>query len=418
MIQFQIAATVALLFVGFAGRAAAEPPPAQASADAIAALKTYLATPGAHAALGDQTFASIALTREDAKAAAALLWDDHAKRLREDRAAELKARVLTDGKLEMPFWYKVFGDKPKTGRSLFISMHGGGNAAKAVNDSQYENQKRLYQPAEGVYLAPRAPTNTWNLWHEAHIDRLYDRLIQDLIVLEDVDPNRVYIMGYSAGGDGVYQLAPRMADRLAAASMMAGHPNDASPLGLRNLPFAIHVGALDGGYNRNKVAAEWGVKLDALQKANPAGYVHVAKLHAGKSHWMDREDAEAVPWMAQYTRDPAPKHVVWKQSSVVHSRFYWLAVPADRAKAGAEVYADIEGQTITVKVKDVDRLMIRLDDRLVDPDKAVVVRIGDREIYNQVAPRTLRILAATVTEYGDPFSMFTSEIDVKIDAGK
>ena len=54
-------------------------------------------------------------------------------------------------------------------------------------------------------------------------------------MLGDVDPNRVYIMGYSAGGDGVYQLAPRMADRWAAAAMMAGHPNDASPLGLRNI---------------------------------------------------------------------------------------------------------------------------------------------------------------------------------------
>jgi len=45
-----------------------------------------------------------------------------------------------------------------------------------------------------------------------------------------------------------------MADSLAAASMMAGHPNDASPLGLRNIGFTIHVGALDNGFNRNKVA--------------------------------------------------------------------------------------------------------------------------------------------------------------------
>ena len=56
----------------------------------------------------------------------------------------------------MPFFYKIFGEKPKGGRSLWISMHGGGNAPAALNDSQYENQKRLYQPAEGIYLAPRA----------------------------------------------------------------------------------------------------------------------------------------------------------------------------------------------------------------------------------------------------------------------
>jgi dienelactone hydrolase len=28
----------------------------------------------------------------------------------------------------------------------------------------------------------------------------------------DVNPNKVYVMGYSAGGDGVWRLAPRMAD--------------------------------------------------------------------------------------------------------------------------------------------------------------------------------------------------------------
>ena len=53
-----------------------------------------------------------------------------------------------------------------------------------------------------------------------------------MIMLYEVDPNKVYLMGYSAGGDGVYQLAPRMADRFAAAAMMAGHPNETSPLGL------------------------------------------------------------------------------------------------------------------------------------------------------------------------------------------
>src|SRR6185295_3610744 len=103
----------------------------------------------------------------------------------------------------------------------------------------------LYKPAEGLYIAPRAPTNAWNLWHEAPMDALLDRLIEDAIVFGGVNPDRVYLMGYSAGGDGVYQLGPRMADRWAAAAMMAGHPNEASPLGLRNIGFAIQVGAND-----------------------------------------------------------------------------------------------------------------------------------------------------------------------------
>ncbi len=55
----------------------------------------------------------------------------------------------------MPFAFKVFGDKPAGGRSLYLSMHGGGQGPARVNDGQYENQKKLYQPAEGDL--PRPP---------------------------------------------------------------------------------------------------------------------------------------------------------------------------------------------------------------------------------------------------------------------
>ena len=154
-------------------------------------------------------------------------------------------RIELDGRT-MKFDLKIFGEKPAAGYSLFISMHGGGGAPPQVNEKQWINQLRLgdaYLPKEGVYLTPRAPTDTWNLWHQGHIDAFFDRIIENLIVLEGINANRVFLMGYSAGGDGVYQLAPRMADRLAAASMMAGHPNGVPLLSLRNVPFALQVGA-------------------------------------------------------------------------------------------------------------------------------------------------------------------------------
>lgn len=196
-----------------------------ASRAAVEALEMHLA--GARQqrpSLTQRPFAAVALTREDADRAQSLLWRDHAAHIRQSRAAEMLARELVDGELKMPFHYEIFGEKPEGGRSLFISMHGGGGAPKRVNDQQWENQKKFYRLEEGVYVAPRAPTDTWNLWHQEQIDRLFARLIEDLIVFEDVNPDRVYLLGYSAGGDGVYQLAPRMADRFAAAAMMAGHP--------------------------------------------------------------------------------------------------------------------------------------------------------------------------------------------------
>ena len=35
-----------------------------------------------------------------------------------------------------------------------------------------------------------------------------------------------------------------MSDRWAAAAMMAGHPNETQPLGMRNVPIAIQVGGI------------------------------------------------------------------------------------------------------------------------------------------------------------------------------
>ena len=103
---------------------------------------------------------------------------------------------------------------------------------------------RNYIALRREFFNPRSPTDTWNMWHQDHIDRIFNRLIQNMIAKYNVNPNKIFLLGYSAGGDGVYQLAPRMADRFAAASMSAGHPNDASPLGLRNIGFSIHMGKM------------------------------------------------------------------------------------------------------------------------------------------------------------------------------
>jgi predicted peptidase len=370
--------------------------------------------------LAAQDFARVALTKEDAAKARELLWLHHVARIAKERKEEIDKGLLKLDKHEMPFFLKTFGAEPKEGWSLWISMHGGGGAPKAVNDQQWENQKRLYRLEEGIYVAPRAPTDNWNLWHESHIDDFFDRLIEDLIVLKHVDPNRVYIMGYSAGGDGVYQLAPRMADRWAAAAMMAGHPNDASWLGLRNLGFAIQAGGMDAAYSRNKIAKQWVDKLDELQRDDPKGYVHFGKIFENKGHWMDGEDAKVLPWMAALRRNPIPDRVVWKQSSVTHDRLYWLAIPKnDPSLAGAEAVVERAGQTITIKsVGRVDDLLIRLDDRMVNLDQPVRVVYRDRVLFDRHTPRTIATLIHTLSQRGDPQLMFDAEVDVKVPSGK
>lgn len=389
-----------------------------AAEDPNSALDAWLAdhdlTASNLPALQQAKFATTPLTAKQAQAAAATLWAKRRALLTESRKAEFDSRVITLNGKSMPFWYKTFGDAPADGRRLFISMHGGGGAPARVNDQQYENQKRLYQPKEGIYLVPRAPTNTWNLWHEAHIDQFFDRLITDMILFENVNPDRVYIMGYSAGGDGVYQLAPRMADRLAAASMMAGHPNETQPDSLRNLPFTIHMGARDSAYRRNEIAAEWKDKLKTLRDADPNGYPHEVTLHEGRAHWMNLEDRVAVPWMAKFERNRFPDRIVWKQDDVTHERFYWLQVTADNAKGRPRIVATRSGNTVTIEQSDVGEVTILASDEIFNLAERLTIRHADSTLFNGRVERTVATLAESLLERDDPRLTFSAAVTVTI----
>lgn len=384
------------------------------SKTAVDQLREFLKTTrnDREAKIGQQPFASVPLTEADAAASRDLLVTDHLQRLRQERREEMEAGVLNHGELKMPFFFKRFGEKPKDGWSMYISMHGGGGGPARMNDGQWENQKRLYSLKEGIYVVPRAPTNTWNLWHQSHIDPMFERLIQNFVALEGVNADRVYLMGYSAGGDGVYQVAPRMADRWAAAAMMAGHPNETSPLGLRNLPFALQVGGRDAAYNRNKVAEKWKEQLTALRNSDEQGYEHFVRIYPDKGHWMDREDAVALPWMAEHTRDATPTKIVWKQDDVTHNQFYWLAV--DKPRARSEVVAERSGQSIQIQSDDVDAVSVYLDDRMVDLDAPVTIQSKGKTLFEGKTTRTIRTLSRTLEERGDTALCFSSVVDVTL----
>ncbi|MBJ6120874.1 hypothetical protein JAO74_03595 [Sphingomonas sp. BT553] len=349
------------------------------------------------------------LSREEADRAIALLTAERFRSIeRQDRGA-LAAKAITLGDRTLRWESKVFGAVPPGGHSLWISLHGGGNAPPAVNDQQWRNQISLYEPAEGIYLAPRAPTDTWNLWHEAHIDPLLQRLIDAQVAINGVDPNRVYILGYSAGGDGVWQLAPRMADRFAAAAMMAGHPGDASLLPLRNLPFAIFMGGEDAAYDRNRLAAEKTAEMTRLHSADPGGYVSMSRIYPGLPHWMNRRDAEALPWMAQFTRDPWPTRLVWVQDDVRNDRFYWLQIPPDASvRPGVRMDARVDEQTIALTGDVPPGTALRLSDRLVDLDRPIRVTVNGRKAFEGRVMRTAEAIRASLRERADPGSAATA----------
>lgn len=355
------------------------------------------------------------LSRKEAEELSLKEWNFEKQRLLPAAQKVWAEGIIQFGKYTMPIAYKVFGEKPADGRSLYISLHGGGNAPPAINNQQWENQRTLYPIPEGLCIVPRAPTNTWNLWHEDHIDNLLDSLIRYAVILEDVNPNKVYILGYSAGGDGVFQLAPRMADRWAAASMMAGHPGDANPLNLRNLPFAIYMGGRDSAYHRNTLAVAFSQRLDSLQKLDPTGFIHDFHLYPDKAHWMDRRDTIAIPWLSSFKRNPFPNKVIWIQDNRLQHRFYWLSAPIGMLSKDDDAQVSISGNQITIIKNNFKELNINLNDQLIDLDKPVSVIRKGRVLFQKKVRRSLATIRRTINEYQDPSMIFSVKLILEHD---
>lgn len=309
---------------------------------------------------------------------------------------------------------KSFGDAPDGKHSLWITLHGGGQGTEEDNDRNWRGYYGRYEfPPGSINVAPRAPANTWDMWHVKWVDGLLDRLIADMVLERGVDPQRVYLIGYSAGGDGVYQLAPRMADRFAAAGMCAGHPNQVTPEGLRNLPFFLYMGGEDSAYHRNTVVREFSAKMDVLQAADPQGYPHRLTVYPGLAHNMQGREAEMIPRMVSLRRAAWPRRVVWKENDdFVHRRLYWL----ERAEAATnpdEVYAaHVEGQTITIEAPASGHLTLRLSDALLDLDQSVRVVAGGRTVYEGRPHRSLVAILQSLKEREDPDLIATALVPI------
>jgi hypothetical protein len=117
---------------------------------------------------------------------------------------------------------------------------------------------------------------------------------------------------------------------------------------------------------------------------------------------MNRKDAEAVPWMAKFTRTPWPKKLVWLQDDITHDRLYWLKIPDKAAaKAGQKIIATVDGQTITLTGDVPSGTEVRLSDSLVDLDQSVKVLVNGTEAFNGKVPRTAEAIRRTLEERTD-----------------
>lgn len=352
-----------------------------------------------------------ALTGEDIEMLRPEIWESYRLNHRKAGAA-FEQREIVLGEDRMPFTLVRRG----SGRlPVTISLHGGGAIPKEQNDRQWQAQQQRYPDAPGIYVCPRAPRDTWNQWHAEHVYPLMEALMRDVLAHEEADPNRVYLMGYSAGGYGSMSMGANLADRFAAvaASAAAPTPHQTPVEHWRHLPLRFEIGEQDIAYGRVKSCREYQHILTGMQRQFREHFQFTFIEHENRGHQID--DQACASWLGQFERKARPHTVSWKPSNTRVRQFYWLA--NDEPAPGQEIEARIEGNRIQLETTRVTRLTVRLDDSLVDLDQPVTVEANGIKIFEGRVKREWQCLVKTLEERGDPELMFCSEIALYIPQG-
>ena len=379
--------------------------------------------------------------------ARAKIWEDYLAEIRADetRKAEVENLVMEYGEVSMKYGLQEKGTADENGYPLYIALHGGGSSdTPDINDSQWSQMAMYYNKKvkNGIYVNPRGVRDTWDTHGNPESYPLYDRLIENMIAFYNVDPNRVYLLGFSAGGDGVYMITPRMTDRFAAANMSAGHPNGVNFANLYNMPIQLQVGMLDTAYNRHTATAEYDAVLYSLAQTYGGGYDHSTLIHVQYAHnfydnkslkqeviadpaaWLatgDTTSVEANPcaidYLDQYTREALPERVIWDLTTRAELRevdsFYWLSAEKEVNEGVVVASYNKKENSITIEENTANGpITVLISNDMLDVFAPITVHTPS-ETYEVTVTPDYELLKSTTYERGDKNYQFVASIVIE-----
>jgi transglutaminase-like putative cysteine protease len=320
--------------------------------------------------------------------------------------------VVTYEKHLSPYTVKKVGKRPAKGWPLFVAMHGGGGAPQEVNDSQWKHMQIYYrdQPSvEGyVYVALRAPNNTWNGFYDNYVPPLVTRLIRQFLLFGDVDSDKVYLMGYSHGGYGAFFVGPKIPDRFAAVHSSAAAPTDGtiSPKSLRNTRFTFMIGEMDNAYGRRERCLAFNKAVQKLKELDKDDFPVVMELKKGFGHG-GLPDRDKIKEMYPFTRNAVPRHLTWELTDALITHFFWLAVP--QPGPGQSIDATFQDNAVQITTSKVKQFDLNLDGRLIAFDRPLRVVVDGKTQVFKLRPSFL-ILCRSMRERGDPELTWTCQL--------
>ncbi len=356
-----------------------------------------------------------------------------------------KSKSKSKGKrvtIDTPYgeaWF--FLDNVGPERGLILGLHGGGEGAGSASEP-----RGTWRSKDCIGMYPQGIRLVHDTWNTVHGERFLLTMIEIAKAHFEVDPDRVYSMGFSMGGSGSWFMAGRHADLLAGAAPCAGvlmaSPKSQLPSkedvlaiqhglvpNVRNLAMYYYIGLSD----RNCMPGTYLYVADMLEKLrvqDEGGYSKIRfETYEGLAHaHPPGEPGGLLDWLPKQKRETFPKTVVWETATepfpqagssdkvdrLQKQSFYWLG--AKELGDAQKVRATIDGNTIELDVQrrsaGVTGLIIYLNDKMIDPKQDVIVRHGGQEIYKGKPIANLAVVLESLDARVDRSMVFDRKIEL------
>jgi len=380
---------------------------------------------------------------EDAKSAVWSLWkevNDEFEKLPSASNINGDELVLHSWELidedPMPFYYiKKVSDVEENLKPLFLNLHGSGS--KFIEFPTTLKLSESYKDVPSVYFIPQIPSERRYRWWYQPVQNAWEKLFRLAMLNDEIDANRIHIIGISEGGYGSQRLGAYYADYLAGVGPMAGGEplKNAPPLNYRHVAFSFHTGEHDRMFGRNELTALAGSVFDSLATVYPGEFVHNIVIQNDKGHAVDY--SLTTPWLVDYTRNIAPMNISWVHFPM-HNRyrkgFYNVAMEVfpnikeedkfnrilfdirfDKKKNVVTIDASLMDDEMN-ELKEIDngRIALFLDERYVNLKKKVKVVYNGDVVFNNKLKLDESNLIESCGLFGDPERLFPAKVSINL----
>jgi predicted esterase len=312
--------------------------------------------------------------------------------------------------------------KGKKAWPMVFNFHGSGDAG----DSFSELWKGNPHADKAIAVTPTIPTEERMGWSGHGIRSFITEVYRYMLTHYNVDTDRVYFAGFSAGGAAAFYY-PQSWPHLCAAFFARGRlwwnykimPYECTSV-LRHVPGFFLVG-LDDSEER----VEGFRSAEAFYKEHDFnGVFHFVK---GRGHeYMPEFDKEGYSYLLKHNRVKYPKsfdclffcYSDRPEDLPHHSEQYWLKA-LKFEHGGTPCHVEVEGNHIIITAPKgrfgrlLKKIRLHLNDEIVNLDEPVKVTVNDIEFFNEKLERSVDFLLDWFELHRDPRRLFWCPLELK-----